>query len=171
MTGLDGYLLDTCIVSCWHDKRKEGHPHVVAHLDALPPDAPFRISAITLGEMEYGHSVESPHVETPIQVEFRQFVTDRLPNSLEISRGTAVHYGRIRARLFEKFVGNRERKRLRPEQLVDPVTSRELGIHENDLWIAAQAVEYRLVLVTGDSMNNIRTVVGDLLRIENWSKQ
>jgi predicted nucleic acid-binding protein len=52
--------------------------------------------------------------------------------------------------------------------LIDPVTSRELGIQENDLWIAAQALEYNLVLVTNDKMDRIRDVCEDL-QVENWT--
>ena len=70
---------------------------------------------------------------------------------------------------FEKYAPNVKRRRgLRPEQLIDPVTSQELGIQENDLWIAAQALEYNLVLVTNDKMERIRDVCEEL-QIENWA--
>ncbi len=169
MTGVDGYLLDTCIISYWYDERRKQHPHVVARIETLPDETPLRISSITLGEVEYGHRAESPTMDTPVQVVYREFIANRLPNALNISRGTAFYYGRIRARLFEKFIGKRKRKHLRPEQATDPVTGKELGIDENDLWIAAQAAERNLVLVTSDAMHHIRAIVGDLLRIENWA--
>ncbi|MBA7697023.1 hypothetical protein ES703_105681 [subsurface metagenome] len=62
----------------------------------------------------------------------------------------------------------KKRAGLRPEQLVDPVTSLELGIQENDLWIAAQVVVRGLILVTTDKLSHIREVAGDDLHIENW---
>jgi predicted nucleic acid-binding protein len=52
--------------------------------------------------------------------------------------------------------------------LIDPVTSRELGIQENDLWIAAQALEYNLVLVRNDKMDRIRDACEEL-QVENWA--
>jgi predicted nucleic acid-binding protein len=48
------------------------------------------------------------------------------------------------------------------------VTSQELGIQENDLWMAAQALEYNLVFVTNDKMERIREVCADL-QLENWT--
>ena len=76
----------------------------------------------------------------------------------------------IRAGVFEKYAPNVKRRRgLRPEQLIDPVTSQELGIQENDLWIAAQALEYNLVWVTNDKMERIRDVCEEL-QIENWAR-
>jgi len=63
---------------------------------------------------------------------------------------------------------------MRPEQLIDPITSRELGIQENDLWLCAQAVAHDMVLVTNDKMLRIREVSEDMqpvLRIQNWANQ
>jgi tRNA(fMet)-specific endonuclease VapC len=88
---------------------------------------------------------------------------------LNITKATRIYYGSLRARIFEKYAPNERRCRgLRPEQLIDLVTSRELGIQENDLWIAAQALEYNLVLVTNDKMDRIRDVCEDL-QVENWA--
>jgi predicted nucleic acid-binding protein len=48
-----------------------------------------------------------------------------------------------------------------------------LGIDENDLWIAAQAIQYNLVLVTNDGLERIRAVLRQvapaLQAIENWT--
>jgi tRNA(fMet)-specific endonuclease VapC len=82
---------------------------------------------------------------------------------------TSPSYGTIRARLFERFAPkDKKRKGLRAEELVDPVTSRALGIQENDIWLAAQALERNLVLVTNDSIVHIKEVVPEL-QVENWS--
>ena len=63
---------------------------------------------------------------------------------------------------------------MRPEQLIDPITSRELGIQENDLWLCAQAVAHDMVLVTNDTMRRIREVSQGMqpaLLIQNWAVQ
>ena len=71
--------------------------------------------------------------------------------------------------MFESFAPkDKKRKGLRPCQLVDPVTSLELGIQENDLWIAAQAISRNLTFVTNDRMERIRDVAGSLC-IDNWA--
>jgi predicted nucleic acid-binding protein len=61
---------------------------------------------------------------------------------------------------------------MRPEQLIDPITSKELGIQENDLWLCAQAVGHGMVLVTNDAMCRIREVSQDMrpaLLMQNWT--
>lgn len=107
--------------------------------------------------------------DTSLQATFRELVYDQLPHPLPVRETTGMYYGQLRARLFEKFAPKEKRtKGLRPEQLTEPVTSLELGIQENDLWIAAQASEYNLVLATNDKMLRIREVASGLLRIESW---
>ena len=78
-------------------------------------------------------------------------------------------YGELRAKLFEKFAPKNNKKGLRPEQLVDPITSLVLGIQENDLWITAQAMARNLILVTNDKLSRIKEVTGSDLRIKNWA--
>ena len=125
------------------------------------------ISAIALGEIEFGLQVAQ--AETPDQEPLRAFIHTNLPMVLNVTKSTRIYYGSLRAGVFEKHAPTVKRRRgLRPEQLIDPVTSQELGIQENDLWIAAQALEYNLVLVTNDKMERIRDVCAEL-QIENWA--
>jgi len=163
-----GYLLDTNTVAYWFDADRPEHRKVVDGIHRLPDGTPIRISAVTLGEIEYGHRAVSPD-DTPVQVSFKQLLAERFPTVLPLRETTTIYYGAWRARLFEKFGP----KKKRPEQLVDPVTGRELGIDENDLWIAAQAMEHKLVLVTHDirSMKRLRDVMDDELRVEfeDWA--
>ncbi len=68
----------------------------------------------------------------------------------------------------------RKVKKRRAEQLCDPITGRELGIDENDLWIVAQAAERNLVLVTHDKIVRIREAlqnIGAGVRIEDWAAE
>ena len=162
-----GYLLDTNIVAYWFDTRRPQHERVVHHIQELPETTPLVISAIALGEIEFGLHVAQ--AETPNQEALRAFINTNLPMVLNVTKATRIYYGSLRAGVFEKYAPNVKRRRgLRPEQLIDPVTSQELGIKENDLWIAAQALEYNLVLVTNDTMERIRDVCEEL-QIENWA--
>ena len=165
-----GYLLDTCMIKYWFNNDDQCHAAVCAHIEGLPEEAPLRVSAVSVGEIEYGHRVAAREY-TPVQEELNRFVNDKLPEVLVVRASTATYYGRIRARLFNTFAPKGQRKHLRPEQLVDPVTAKELGIQENDLWITAQAFEHNLVLVTHDKMDHIRQVLeGELtLAIEDWA--
>jgi tRNA(fMet)-specific endonuclease VapC len=162
-----GYLLDTNIVAYWFDERRSEHERVVQHIQELPDATPLMISAITLGEIEYGLQVA--RIDILKQEAFHAFISTNLPMVLDITKATRIYYGSLRASVFEKYAPNARRRRgLRPEQLIDPVTSRELGIQENDLWIAAQALEYNLVLVTNDKMDRIRDVCEDV-QVKNWT--
>ena len=112
---------------------------------------------------------EGRESEPITRAEFNQFVQTQLPDILDVRKTTRIYYGQIRACLFEKYAPQRGRKGLRPEQLVDPVTAKTLEVQENDIWIAAQALEYNLVLVTHDRMTRLREAVNDILDIEDWA--
>jgi len=161
------FLLDTCIWSYWFDNKRQQHANVIDHLGKLPSDSILGISIITWGEVVYGHKVGSPE-EEPVQAKYLQFIKAKGPKTFDIDMHTANMYGELRALLFERYTPKKKRAGLRPEQIVDPVSSKELGIGENDLWIVAQAMTRNLTLVTNDKLSRIREVAGDELHIENW---
>lgn len=168
---MEGYLLDTNIVRFWFDPTRSEHVRVRSRIEALPEDAPMMISAITLGEIEYGHRALGESGDPEQERDFLEFVQKRLPTILNVERHTRIAYGSLRARLFEKYAPkDRRKKGLRPEQLIDPTTAKELGIQENDLWIAAQALEHNLVLVSHDKMTRLRKVAEEL-RVQDWAKE
>lgn len=165
---MDAYLLDTNILEYWYNPNRSEHKHVKKHIESLGEGTPLWISILTLGEIEYGHRL-SPNPDPKAQEQYLEFINERIPYVVEIDRHTVGFYGEMRARLFEKFAPKEKRKKgLRPEELVDPITAKELGIQENDLWITAQAIQYDMVLVTNDKMNQICKVMPDL-RVENWA--
>jgi predicted nucleic acid-binding protein len=164
---VDDYLLDTNIIGYWFDERCPQHGSVTSRIAALYPDEHLWVSAITLGEIEYGlRCRHDPPAE--FEQELREFVGRRLPIIATVDRHTVACYGDLRAGVFKRFAPASRRRRRWPEELVDPTTGKELGIQENDLWIAAQAVEHNFVLVTGDKMDHIVKVAADL-RIQNWT--
>lgn len=161
------YLLDTCIWSYWFDDKRDQHSSVLDHLQNLASGSKLGISVITWGEIAYGHKARSTK-ELPVQAEYLEFIRSKGPKTFGIDIHTANKYGEVRALLFEKLP-NVSKRKLRPEQAIDPVTSKELGIDENDLWIVAQAITRNLMLVTNDKLSRIREVVGDDLKIKNWA--
>lgn len=173
------FLLDTQTVRYWHDRRCLQHAAVignvvqlrqlVAQLEVKPK---LLISVVTLGEIEFGHKVAM--TPDPVaQAEYIKFVQEELPNAFEPSSDAAVAYGDLRTRLFNKYAPGEMRKRkMRPEQLVDPATSKDLKIQENDLWLCAQAIAHGMVLVTNDRMTHIRDVAINMnlpLIVQNWT--
>lgn len=164
-----GYLLDTNIIIAWYDPSRQEHQTVLERLAKLDTDSILCMSVISWGEMEYGHRVVSD-VDLPDQIARNSFVDREVPISVDVRRTTSIYYEHLRARLFNKYAPrDNRRKGLRPEQLVDPATALQLGIQENDLWIAGQAYEHNLVLATGDKLRRLRDVAADLVSIEDWT--
>ena len=174
------YLLDTNIWAYWFNKEK--HPKYAANIEARVQELTISaetgahdcdriaISVITWGEIDYGYNVMNPK-ERSREAPFRSFIAAQSSWMVPFDKYTAAAYGKLRAGLFQKFgPKDMKRKGLRPEQLLDPATSLQLQIQENDLWIAAQAVRYGLILVTHDKMTGIKAVAGSQLRIENWTR-
>lgn len=165
------FLLDTCIWSYWFDTDRypKENANIIKQLKTLEPGSKLGISIITWGEVAYGYKGFT--AREPIQADYLQFIKAKGPKTFNIDMHTANTYGTLRFLLFEKFAPRDKRKKnLRPEQLVDPVTSLELGIQENDLWIAAQAITRNLTLITNDKLIRIRDVAGDDLDVKNWTK-
>ncbi len=173
------FLIDTNIWEYWwNENREPEHSHVcqrVSELKAASDETgiPLRvwISSVTWGEIEYGYRAMTQK-ERSFEVEFRRFIHALAPKEFLVDKHITEDYGRIRAGLFEKYGPNdKKRKGLRPEQLIDPVTSLQLQIQENDLWIVSQAIARNLTLVTNDrkSLRPLLEVARDELHIENWA--
>ena len=164
------YLLDTNVWSDWYNPVKNSK--ILQHIQQLPTAVRLHISVITIGEFDFGFNVMTKKEQAAFNIEeFGKFLSSTTPNLVPVDKHTANTYGRLRAQLFEKHAPkDKKRKGLRPEQLTDPVTSLELGIQENDLWIAAQAMNRNLTLVTNDKLHRISEMVGNELYIENWAK-
>jgi tRNA(fMet)-specific endonuclease VapC len=163
---VDGYLIETTILSDWIARDTA----VIDHVQRLPEESPIYLSVVTLGEIEYGY-IRISETADEKREEFDRFLLEMapIPVVLDVTRHDARRWAEVRVRLFDKFAPKKKRTAgLRVSQLRDPCTDLELGIQENDLWIAGQAVERNLVLVTRDKMNCIREVCPEL-RVENWS--
>jgi predicted nucleic acid-binding protein len=173
------FLLDTQTIYYWYDPKCPQHEAVAANIDSLRRQVEsweykprLLISVITLGEIEFGHRV-NPSANQNIQMEYLKFVGEQLPARLEVTEDAVAAYGELRARLFNEHApGDKRRPKMRPEQLINPATSKELQIQENDLWLCAQAVGHDLVLVTNDAMRPIRGVsqgMQPLLLLQDWT--
>lgn len=168
-TTLDGYLLDTCLLSALLDPVKANHPAVCSAINNLQGDAPKYVSVITFAELRFGIRLATLRVDINTE-RFEKIVhaaKKHLP--LNVTKHTAEEYGFIKAELANKYLDKALRKDGRPrwiEEWVDKGTGQKLQIDENDLWLCAQAKERNLVLLTVEKkINRIKDIVPEI-RIE-----
>ena len=168
---MDGYLLDTNAASILWDRRHREHSKIRGFLQSVA-EAPAWISIVVLGEIEYGLKI-APQMDEDRQGEVR-WQMSRFPRILNVTKHTVEPYSELRTVLFKAYSPKDRRGRLtakRPEELWERTSAKELGVQENDLWIAAQAIQYNLVLVTEDHMRRIQEVSTDLdypLQLASW---
>jgi tRNA(fMet)-specific endonuclease VapC len=160
---LKGYLLDTNMIGHYF----ASHPNVMAHVGALDEDDVLSVSAVALGEIAFGHEM-TQSTDHHRREEFERFINNEFPMAIPVDRHTRVHYGDLKARIFREYPPASSREN-HPERCVDRVTGAELGIDENDLWMAAQAVQHNLILVTNDEMARISAVAPEL-DMEDWTE-
>ncbi|MDP1956200.1 MAG: type II toxin-antitoxin system VapC family toxin [Polaromonas sp.] len=131
------------------------------------------ICAVTVGEVEYGLQV-APTVDHARQTNVRKVLYSFDQSTvLNVDQNVAkASYANLRAALFQKFADKDAKGRAKKRYVGDwrnPATQKELGIQENDLWIASVAMTYNLTLVTADKMTNIKQAASGLpLHMENW---
>lgn len=128
------YLLDTN--TCFRLVASEHR--AVAALSGLESERVVT-AAVVAGELLYGASISERKAENLRAVsEFLLAI-----EILRVGRGTAIVYANLKSRLLELF-GPRSRPARRQFDL------KRLGFHDNDLWIAASALESDATVVSDD---------------------
>ena len=145
------YLLDTnhCFLLIARD------PRLTAAAVARAAEQ-FATSVIVAGELRYGAAVSERSRENSAAVEDFLGRIDQLL----ISPATAQHYADLKSRLLIEY-GPRERVRRRAFDLA------RLGFTDNDLWIAASALEHDAVLMSEDGDYRRMSGVSNL-KVESW---
>lgn len=132
----------------------------------IPKESKIFFCSITIGEIEYGYQVSPPHMKNDILLICNYLQGQMIINiDQNIARET---YSILRAKLFEKYAPKSGKKKKRVEEWMDPTTSKQLQIQENDVWISAVAMNLNLILVSEDKLNAIRSVTKGDLEIEQW---
>jgi tRNA(fMet)-specific endonuclease VapC len=157
---MKGYLLDTNAVHKWSTQDAT----IVAHVRAVG-NARIETSVITFGETECGHR-RNPPSDPARRAACTAWILRQFIKPLDVTRFTSEHYGEIKAELFKLYPPKTKTRFV--DGCYDHVSGAEIGIDENDLWLAAQAIEHNLILVSGDKMNRIRDAAGNVLVVENW---
>ncbi|HAK60974.1 MAG TPA: hypothetical protein DCO77_11420 [Nitrospiraceae bacterium] len=164
------FLLDTNMLGYFSEVKSGAHsPEGKAlekRLEEIKGENIF-ICCITIGEVEYGLKV-APKKDATKQALAKQMLEEfqSHPVDNDIAR---EQYATLRSRLYERYAPRKGHKK-RVEEWIDPTTSKELQVQENDIWIAAVAMAYNFVLVTHDKMNAIKSVVEEDLTIVDWAK-
>ncbi|WGV28048.1 type II toxin-antitoxin system VapC family toxin [Halotia branconii] len=145
------YLLDTnhCTFLI------EAEPKVVNHFRELG-QVTLATSATVAGELRF--MSQNSQQETANFIKIRAFLNriDIYPIDAE----TAEVYGDFKSEIIKRFAVKEKSKR-------QTTKLQEIGIGENDLWIAATALRHSLILVTSDSdfqrMRQVRE-----FSVESW---
>jgi predicted nucleic acid-binding protein len=168
---INGYLLDTNIISILARPNDSRHTVITAHLQAALP-GPIMLPVIAIAEIEFGMAKANGFDEHQ-RAALRSFFA-RYPLHLGIDDNTIEPYSLIRAQLWRQHgtLGKRGRghKEKRPEELFDRVTGKELGIDERDLFIASVAAQYGLILATNDQNPGMKQIEEAARKLEEGGK-
>ncbi|MCB1468640.1 MAG: PIN domain-containing protein [Rhizobiaceae bacterium] len=146
---MDTYLLDTNLVSVLYDSRRPNYNAVCQAIATLPADAAQLVSVVTVGELRYGLALAREAGQTLAHIEACLAQSETHPLS-EITRHTAHAYATVKSSVALARVDIRRRVPRWVEGWADRISGQMLQIDENDLWIAAQALERNYVVVTCD---------------------
>ncbi|MEN3002003.1 MAG: type II toxin-antitoxin system VapC family toxin [Armatimonadota bacterium] len=134
------YLLDT---NHWSYLQEE-HPQILAHLQQLPPETVLCMSVISQGELLAGVEwAQGLRRKAQLRLLYERAVATAAM-IVPITEDIAEQYAKIYAQL-------RRKGRL---------------IQSNDIWIAATALAYNMVLVSADA--HFRLIEG--LQVEDWTQ-
>lgn len=146
---MDTYLLDTNLVSVLYDSRRPNHGSVRQAIAALDPRAPQLVSVVTVAELRFGLALSQAAGRPLAHIEACLERAEEHPLA-DIGRYTGEAFAYVKSSVALQRLDVRRRVPRWVEGWSDRVTGQQLQIDENDLWIAAQAVERNLVVVTGD---------------------
>jgi predicted nucleic acid-binding protein len=160
---MDTYLLDTNLVSVLYDARRPNHKAVRQAVAALDPLAPQLISVITIGELRFGLALSRAAGQPLKHIEACIEKAEEHPLA-EIGRYTGEAFAYVKSSVALQRLNVRRRIPRWVEGWTDRITGQLLQIDENDLWLAAQAVERNFVVVTSDQdfIQIIATAVPEL---------
>jgi len=146
------YLLDTthCI------DLLNAKPYMVQRIDELG-DFVLSTCIIVQGELIYGALI-SERVSENLD-DIAEFLQNLIV--YDLNRDTAIIYAELKLSILDRFIPKAKNKRRN-------TNIGSLGFKDNDLWIAAIAIQYSLILVSKDShILRLNGIEG--LKVENWN--
>lgn len=156
MSKVRGYLIDVNHISAHFSQESS----FMAILRTVPPHNLIRLSVVTLGEIHAGHEMTAA-TDDERRRAYRQFIVDQYSHlSLEITASTTESYAAILGRIWRKH----------PPANKKVGTDRHLltlGVHTNDVWLAASGWEHGLIVLTRDGMSCIQEVMPEVV-FKSW---
>jgi predicted nucleic acid-binding protein len=149
---MEGFLLDTSALSTYLNVEHPNHASAARAFATLGPDSSVFVSIVSLGELEFGVRLAEA-ASSKRMIEFRERLKIAAQYApLDITRHTAAVYAELRSLVALKVrrKANSQKPSRWLEDWMDSNTDKQLQIDENDLWIAAQAKERDLTLITND---------------------
>jgi tRNA(fMet)-specific endonuclease VapC len=146
---MDTYLLDTNLVSVLYDAGRSNHYTVRQAIAALPAQASQLVSVVTIAELRFGLELSRAAGRPITYIEACVAQAEAHPLA-EINRHTAYAFATVKSSIAVARVNIQSRISRWVEGWADNITGQLLQVDENDLWIAAQALERNYVVVTSD---------------------
>ena len=142
----------------------EGTPFITEKIQKLEKSQIY-LSAIVWGEMICGAKA-NPKFNFE---EYKEFIYRDKPIILPIDKNVAEVFGGLKAKIFEKKSDRTLRSKTgRASLFKTPIESKDIGVHENDLWIVSQALAYNLILITNERMTILFELAPQELKYEIW---
>jgi predicted nucleic acid-binding protein len=173
------YLLDTNILSAFVQLKSGGTNPQRELLEKKLKDrqnSKIWLCPICIGEVQRGILIARDKKE---KIENLQRDINSALSSfhgvLEINEAVAVNcYAVLWARLFNHYAEKSQKEgnpeKIRERERLNKTYTHALGTQENDLWLAAVAMSYNLILVTKDKMDHLKTISNGDVAFENWLK-
>lgn len=148
-----GYLLDTNVISADAEPRHKHHGLAASFLNGGPPSQgiPVFMSPVNLTEIRFGvllaemrDGIHRPKLRGLL-------AAVQAHPQCGIDRHTANLHAEMRVRLAVRFMPAKVKaggKLGEIETWKDEFTNGKLGVEDGDMWLAAQAIQFDLTLVT-----------------------
>lgn len=164
---MEGFLLDTSALSAYLNPAHQHHAAAVETIDALPQTSMKLVSIVTLGELQFGLAMAEAAESKQLPVFRERLAALRHYAPLDMTRHTAAAYADLKRRLARRVQAraNQAQPSRWIEDWIDANSGKRLQIDENDLWIAAQAKERDLTIISGDRDMEALTAVDAEVRL------
>ena len=160
MDSQSGHLLDNNIISILLRPTDPLHGRIRARFETLKPGVKVFLPVIAIAEIESGMA-KAVNIDPDQRDALRKFFRDH-PLHRGIDDDTVEPYALIRGQIWRDYAtpkpsGRGHIEKL-PEELLERVSGKSLGIDERDLLIAATAAQYQFILITNDSNEGMKRI-------------
>ena len=103
---MDGYILDTSVLSAHLDPEHQRHVHIRQRVRQLEDDATLFLSAVSLAELRYGVKLAEIFGHARLPTLQKMLADARSYPLLDVTRHTAAVYADVKTTLVRKYFAN-----------------------------------------------------------------